>query len=105
MAVTNARKAVAGADNCVSCPACSYDILIQNGKKPKGEFSVICPNCGARKFHQLAEIHGQKQEGEAARRPARVKFGMKTANDGDRKVDGPEQPRSRMREFSSWLLK
>jgi hypothetical protein len=105
MAVTNARKAVVGSDNCVNCPTCSYEILLLNGQKPTKEFSVLCPNCGERSFHQLTGIHDHRLNPDSAKISARVPFGMRAANSYNRIMVDLEQPKSRMREFASWLLK
>jgi predicted nucleic acid-binding Zn-ribbon protein len=69
------------------------------------EFSALCPNCGGRKFYLSAEIHDRKRTEETAPHSARIEFGASTAIDSDQMAENLEQPKSRLGEIASWLLK
>jgi len=56
---------------------CSHEIPMLNTIGLPREFSVLCPNCGARKFYQLAQIHDQKEAANKTRAPERIQFGTK----------------------------
>lgn len=68
------------------------------------EFSVLCPNCGERKFYQVAQAHDRKPNAETTQISGRIQFGMKRATDRDLTAGTPMQPKSRLNEVVSWLL-
>jgi uncharacterized Zn finger protein (UPF0148 family) len=102
--VETSRKITAKAEVCVTCPTCSHEIPVVTANSLPREFSVLCANCGGRKFYQLAQIHDQKPDAEITGMPARVQFGMKRAINLDETAGQPMPPKSRLSEFASWLL-
>jgi hypothetical protein len=98
------KKIIAKAEVCVTCPACSHEIPMVTANSLPREFSVLCENCGGRKFYQLAQIHDQKPDAEITGMPARIQFGMKRAIYLDETVGQPMPLKSRLSEFTSWLL-
>jgi len=74
-----------------------------NSKSLPREFSVLCPNCGGRKFYQATQVHDQKQAAETAPISARLQFGMRREIDDDQTVESMP-PKSRLSELTSWLL-
>ena len=102
--MATSRKIILKADVCVTCPTCFCEISVLTANSLPREFSVLCPNCGGRKFYQLAQIHDQKPDAEMARTPERLQFGTKRAIDHDRTGGESMPPKSRLGEFASWLL-
>ena len=85
--------------SCVSCPKCSFEIPVQGAGRLPREFSVLCPNCGWRKEHQPAELHGAKQDWEQIRESKRTQFGKKNET-----KDIFVEPKAPPKGFVSWLL-
>jgi len=102
--VAASRKIIVKTDTCVSCPTCSCEIPVLNTIGLPREFSVLCPNCGGRKFYQLAQTHDRREDAEATQISGRIQFGMKPATVGDLTAAKPMLPKSRLSQFGSWLL-
>jgi hypothetical protein len=99
------KKIIVGTDGCVSCPTCAYETSVLKTATLSREFSALCRNCGARKFHLSAEVHDPTQTKETVRLYAKIEFGRRTAIDHAQMAAGLEQPKSRLDEIASWLLK
>jgi DNA-directed RNA polymerase subunit RPC12/RpoP len=54
-----AFKKVTQNDVYVTCPTCSWEILLSCNARPPGEISVSCSNCGHRSIYQAADAHDQ----------------------------------------------
>jgi DNA-directed RNA polymerase subunit RPC12/RpoP len=102
--VAASRKIVVNPTTYVSCPTCSWEIIVRNTSSLPREFSVLCPKCGGRKLYQLAQIHDQKQVAETTQISRRTQFGMKREIDSDPTAGNPVPEKSRLGGFASWLL-
>ena len=103
--MATSRKVILKAETCVSCPACSCEIPLLNTASLPREFSVLCPNCGSRKFYEFAQAHDRNREAETTRGSGRIQFGMKHAADCDLPAGQPmPPPKSRLNGLASWLL-
>ena len=89
--------------SCVSCQTCSCEIPVLSARRLPREFSVLCPNCGWRKEHQLAELHDAKQAADSTHEIRRIQFGRKDEKKNEEK-DIFIQPKSRPIGLVSWLL-
>ena len=85
--------------SCVSCPNCSFEIPVTGARRLPREFSVLCSNCGWRKEHQLAELHGSKQNWEQNGEFTRIQFGKK-----NKTKDVFIEPKAPRKGLVSWLL-
>lgn len=59
---------------CVICPTCSFEIPLASGKRLPDEFSMLCPNCGQRKFYRSADLHALAPDIEAVHAVRRIPF-------------------------------
>jgi phage terminase large subunit GpA-like protein len=98
------RKIVMKPDTSVSCPTCSCEIPVLNTESLRREFSVPCPNCGARKLYQMDQIHDHRQDAETTQTSRSIQFGMRREIDCDRAAGSPAQEKSQKSGFVSWLL-
>ena len=87
--------------SCVSCPTCAREIPVQSAARLPREFSVLCPNCGRREEHQLAGLHGAKPEEESIHGLRNSQFGKRN---GKKSENILIQPKTRLDEFTAWLL-
>jgi|HubBroStandDraft_5_1064220.scaffolds.fasta_scaffold21681_4 predicted RNA-binding Zn-ribbon protein involved in translation (DUF1610 family) len=77
------QKVVVGTDGCVTCPTCGREISVLKTATLPREFSVPCPNCGARKLYLSAGIHDRTQTEETVKPRTKTEFGKRTAIDYD----------------------
>jgi hypothetical protein len=102
--VATSRNIISKADIGVTCPTCSCEIPVAAANSLPREFSVLCPNCGGRKFYLLAQIHDRKPDAEIIQISARPQFGMKRVTDPDQTIGQPMPPKSWLSELGSWLV-
>jgi predicted RNA-binding Zn-ribbon protein involved in translation (DUF1610 family) len=58
----------------VICPTCSFEIPLATGQRLPNDFSILCPNCGQRKFYRPADLRALAPDVEAVHAIRRIAF-------------------------------